>query len=251
MELKINVCTESSCKVIIQDTTETGNSGYLPEDSDVTVKGRFKYSDTISIDLLQHNKSTGSELQIPIYSLHDEPSKQVTLPVSFDGWFTVLHIVIPSKDWFDKEMAKESGSSIPLYETVYYSDGNHIFKYINEETSEVTISEIVERNIENTTMSKTCENYVSICFLNKCYISLCQQILNDRGFSPCWDKSSIDPNLILRRDYVWMAINVIKYMVQFEQLAEAERIIEQIGGCNGLCKSEFRQMSSHGCGCNQ
>lgn len=32
-------------------------------------------------------------------------------------------------------------------------------------------------------------------------------------------------------------------MVQFEQLAEAERIIEQIGGCNGLCKSEFRQVT--------
>lgn len=80
---------------------------------------------------------------------------------------------------------------------------------------------------------------------------MCQQILNDRGFSPCWDKNSIDPNLILRRDYVWMAINVIKYMVQFEQLAEAERIIERIGGCNGLCESEFKQLSSGGCGCSK
>ena len=134
---------------------------------------------------------------------------------------------------------------------MYYSDGINLFKYINGESTEATIIEVVERNTEETTISRTCENYVSICFLNKCYLSLCQQILNERAFSPCWDKNTIDPDLIFRRDYVWMAINVIKYMVQFEQLAEAERIIEQIGGCNGLCKSEFRRMPSHGCGCSQ
>lgn len=38
MELKINVCTEASCKVTVQDQTEIGNKGYLAEDSTVTVK---------------------------------------------------------------------------------------------------------------------------------------------------------------------------------------------------------------------
>ena len=40
-------------------------------------------------------------------------------------------------------------------------------------------------------------------------------------------------------------------MTEFNQLAEAERIIEQIGGCNGLCKSEFKQISNHECGCGK
>lgn len=251
MELKINVCTAASCKVSVQDQTEIGGKGYLAEDSDVTVKGRFKYSDTVSIDLLQHNKSDEYELQIPVYTLHDSESKQVTLPVKFDGWFTVLHIVLPSKDWFDRELAKETGSSLPLYDTVYYSDGENLFKYINGTSTTATIEEVAERNTEETTISKTCENYVSICFLNKCYLSLCQQILEDRGLSPCWDKNTVDTDLVFRRDYVWMAINVIKYMVQFEQLAEAERIIERISNCNGLCKSEFKRMPSHGCGCSR
>ena len=47
-----------------------------------------------------------------------------------------------------------------------------------------------------------------------------------------------------------MAINVVKYLVQFEQLAEAESVIERLAGCNGLCGSEFKRMSSHGCGCS-
>lgn len=249
MELKIDVCTEASCKVVVKDITEIGNNGYLPEEADVVVKGRFKYSDTISIDLLQHNRHDKYKLQDPIFSLHDTEIENVTLPVTFDGWFTVLHIVLPTKEWFDRESAKETGSALSLYTTIYYCDNEKIYKYINGTLSEVTIAEIVERNPEGTTISKVCENYVSICFLKKCYVSLCQQILNERCFSECPEDMNTDSELVFKRDYVWMAINVVKYLVQFEQLAEAERVLELIGGCNGLCKSEFRQMSSHRCGC--
>lgn len=251
MELKIDVCTEASCKVIVKDETETGGNGYIPEDSDVTVKGRFKYSDTVSIDLLQHNKSDKYKLQDPVYSNHDEEIKNITLPVSFDGWFTVLHIVLPTKEWFDRESTKETGSALSLYEVIYYCNNNKIYKYLNGTISEVPIAEIVERNEVGTTISKICKNYVSICFLKKCYISLCQQILNERCFSECPEDMNTDSELVFKRDYVWMALNVVKYLVQFEQLAEAERVLELIGGCNGLCKSEFRRLPSHRCGCGK
>ncbi len=251
MELKIQVCTDDSCKVIVNDITEVGDSGYLPESSDVTIKGRFKYSDTVSIDVLQYNKTSGPEIQSPIFTKHTDLVKPIILPVGFDGWFDVVHIVLPSKDWFEKELKKEVGSALPIYDTVYFTDGNAIYKYINEEISSVELSEVIERNAEGTTISKTSEIFVSICFLKKCYVSLCQQIFNTRGFSKCWGKSVQIGELAYRRDLVWMAINVIKYMTEFNQLAEAERIIEQIGGCNGLCKSEFKQIPNHGCGCGK
>ena len=50
MELKINLITCNSCdscKVTVQD-----NSTYLSEDNVGTVKGKFKFSDTVSIDIL-------------------------------------------------------------------------------------------------------------------------------------------------------------------------------------------------------
>lgn len=251
MELKIKVCTNDSCKVIILDDTGTGENGYLPESSLVIVKNRFKYSDTVSIDVLQHNKADGPEIQLPVYTLHDDGNKSVTMPVGFDGWFNVYHIVLPTKDWFDREMGKTAGSAVTMYATVYYSDGIYIYKYFNGTSTTVTVDEIVERNIEDTTISRTYNNYVSICFLKKCYISLCQQIFNSRGFSKCWSKNAVAAELSYKRDLVWMAINVIKYMVQSNQLAEAERIIEQIGGCNGLCKSEYSKWPEQGCGCSQ
>ena len=178
MELKIKVCTNDSCKVIILDDTGTGENGYLPESSSVIVKNRFKYSDTVSIDVLQHNKADGPEIQLPVYTLHDDGNKSVTMPVGFDGWFNVYHIVLPTKDWFDREMGKTAGSAVTMYATVYYSDGIYIYKYFNGTSTTVTVDEIVERNIEDTTISRTYNNYVSICFLKKCYISLCQQIFN-------------------------------------------------------------------------
>ena len=38
MELKIQVCADDSCIVIVKDITEVGDNGYLPESSAVTVK---------------------------------------------------------------------------------------------------------------------------------------------------------------------------------------------------------------------
>ena len=93
MELKIKVCTNDSCKVIILDDTGTGENGYLPESSSVIVKNRFKYSDTVSIDVLQHNKADGPEIQLPVYTLHDDGNKSVTMPVGFDGLLRIIHLV--------------------------------------------------------------------------------------------------------------------------------------------------------------
>lgn len=243
MELSIKITTSDSCKVIVQDL-----SAYLPEDQTGIVKGKFKYSDTISIDVLQHNKSKETVYTDPVYTLHNT-ADPVNIPVKFDGWFTVIHLVLPTKDWFDKESSKQEGSAIGLYNIVYYSDGASIYKYVNGQSSETTIDEIIEVNPVDTTVSRTGEDYVSICFLRKCYINLCRQIFNSRGFSPCWNKNDIDSDLIFRRDLVWMAINVIKYLTECEQLAEVERIIETIKGCNGLCVSSDVTSKTSGCGC--
>lgn len=239
MELSIKITTSDSCKVIVQDL-----SAYLPEDQTGIVKGKFKYSDTISIDVLQHNKSKETVYTDPVYTLHNT-ADPVNIPVKFDGWFTVIHLVLPTKDWFDRESSKQEGSAIGLYNIVYYSDGASIYKYVNGQSSETTIDEIIEVNPVDTTVSRTGEDYVSICFLRKCYINLCQQIFNSRGFSPCWNKNDIDSDLIFKRDLTWMLLNVIKYLTECQQLAEVQRLIEVAKSCNGLCNDD--DYRNYGC----
>lgn len=245
MELNINVTTSDSCKIIVSDI-----STYLAEDFSGTVKGKFKYSDTVSIDVLQHNKTTETVYRDPVYTKHDT-LQPINIPVEFDGWFDVIHLVLPSIEWFNREIDKSEGSALGLYDLVYFSDGIDIYKYLNGNVSQVTINEVLEVNPINTTISKTNRDYVSICFLRKCYINLCQQIFEDRGFSHCWNKNKVDSELIYKRDLVWMAINVIKYLTECEQLAEVERIIETIQGCNGLCVSSNLTSKTNGCGCSK
>ena len=245
MELNINVTTSDSCKIIVSDI-----STYLAEDFSGTVKGKFKYSDTVSIDVLQHNKTTETVYRDPIYTKHDT-LQPINIPVKFDGWFDVIHLVLPSIEWFNREIDKSEGSALGLYDLVYFSDGIDIYKYLDGNVSQVTINEVLEVNPINTTISKTNRDYVSICFLRKCYINLCQQIFEDRGFSRCWNKNKVDSELIYKRDLVWMAINVIKYLTECEQLAEVERIIETIQGCNGLCVSSNLTSKTNGCGCSK
>ena len=245
MELNINVTTSDSCKIIVSDI-----STYLAEDFSGTVKGKFKYSDTVSIDVLQHNKTTETVYRDPIYTKHDT-LQPINIPVKFDGWFDVIHLVLPSIEWFNREIDKSEGSALGLYDLVYFSDGIDIYKYLDGNVSQVTINELLEVNPINTTISKTNRDYVSICFLRKCYINLCQQIFEDRGFSRCWNKNKVDSELIYKRDLVWMAINVIKYLTECEQLAEVERIIETIQGCNGLCISSNLTSKTNGCGCSK
>ena len=245
MELNINVTTSDSCKILVSDI-----STYLAEDFSGTVKGKFKYSDTVSIDVLQHNKTTETVYRDPIYTKHDT-LQPINIPVEFDGWFDVIHLVLPSIEWFNREIDKSEGSALGLYDLVYFSDGIDIYKYLDGNVSQVTINEVLEVNPINTTISKTNRDYVSICFLRKCYINLCQQIFEDRGFSRCWNKNKIDSELIYKRDLVWMAINVIKYLTECEQLAEVERIIETIQGCNGLCVSSNLTSKTNGCGCSK
>ena len=245
MELNINVTTSDSCKIIVSDI-----STYLAEDFSGTVKGKFKYSDTVSIDVLQHNKTTETVYRDPVYTKHDT-LQPINIPVEFDGWFDVIHLVLPSIEWFNREINKSEGSALGLYDLVYFSDGIDIYKYLDGNVSQVNIIEVLEVNPINTTISKTNRDYVSICFLRKCYINLCQQIFEDRGFSRCWNKNKVDSELIYKRDLVWMAINVIKYLTECEQLAEVERIIETIQGCNGLCVSSNLTSKTNGCGCSK
>ncbi len=268
MDLKINISTNDNCQITVQDL----KVGYLPEDSSEVVINQFKYSQTNSVTVLQHNKSTGPEIISPQFNDHTNDNP-VNLSVKFDGWFTIVHNVLPNKTWFDAEQAKGKQSALNLYDTVYFIDGTSLYKatrrivpggsfsssfggsfqnlkeideWIPTETS---IEEVALRNTEGTTISRVCENYVSICFLNKCYISLCQQIFNKAGFTACDKLNTVDSDLIYKRDLVWMTINVVNYMVHLEQLAEVERLINRIGGCNGLCKNEFTQIKEHDCGC--
>lgn len=129
MNLNIAIETGESCDFMVLDTT-CGDFGYLPEQSDEFQVNRFKYTETIGIIKLTLNKTTESIDKEVIFISHDTPRDYVKVPTEFDGWFTLTYIVVPTKEWFDKYQ-----EDISEYDTVYYADGNTIYKYFEGEST--------------------------------------------------------------------------------------------------------------------
>lgn len=244
MDLNILIETGESCCFNVKDIT-CGDSGYIPESFQVNEINRFKYKDTIALARITLNKTSESITNDVIFIPHILTPEFTTITTQFDGWFTLDYIVIPTKDWFDK-----SEEQLIYYDTVYYSDGINIYKYFQGESSQVSEDELFERNIDNTTISKITQDFMSICYLKKCFINICKELFDKRGFDKCKTKGGIDDTIIYNRDLIWMTINVISYLTEFGQLAEAQRFLEKIeGGCNGICKSNYREQTINGCGC--
>lgn len=276
MELKLDICTVENCKVFVKDVTETSqSSGYIPEDASALSLNRFKYSDTASVEVIymERYNSDRSKIDSTKMYAHTEENRKngFELPISFDGVFTIYSLVLPTREWFSR-MIVEAPDLVAMYNHIYMVDvdANVIYKaYMNPARTAVNpidnytiegvdAEEVIEINPEGTTISRTCNTYASVCHLLHCYLSLCQAIFESHGFSgsnsnpSCFGKGKVDEETIYRRDMVWMALNVIRYLVEEERLQEAQRIIEQIGGCNGLCNGWYEHSSKgNGCGCGQ
>lgn len=256
MNLKVNINTDRNCRI-----TTTDNTIYPAEDTVSHVPGEFKYSESISIVAIHHNKIKEENAKYKIQYIPHSTNRTIDIPINLDGWFDVFYIVLPTLEWVQKEAAITGSSHLSSYDIIYCSDGVNLFQYSNKKFSTVdsinTIINSTESNLK-TTVSLIKQEYVSICYLRKCYISLCKQIFESRGLSPCWSKNNIDSELVYKRDLVWMAINVITYLTEIHSechptLAEVERIIEMIHGCNGVCKpptmlNTFKGSNDCGCG---
>lgn len=171
--------------------------------------------------ILQLNKVHGSTNQVFIKTSEDE---EVIFDNLLDGFYTLVTLKVP----YD------------MSNMYYYKDGQ-FYKNIQE----VELQEIIDTNPEVSGVEVSYQYYFSTCRLRKCYISICQEILDKVASIEC-DKKNLDKNLIYKRDLIWSALNVINYMAEAEQYEEAERLLERITGCNGLCDN-----SHGGCGCHK
>ena len=210
-------------------TIQTDQSGniIIMDDLIYPIKGMDK-SDCVSIYIVQKNNMNNPQI---IYYQVNNPGETFTIP-STDGYISFCHIVLPTKEFNDSHLGQFT----------YYADNNG--KIYNQNNERVDVQLVLEVN-DNTIIKHT-HNFFSVFHLRKCYVSLCQKIFNDRGFDRCFN-GKIDSQLIFKRDLVWAALNVIQYMIDFNQLAEAQRLLERINGCNGLCSGE--DTGDKGCGC--
>lgn len=209
-------------------TIQTDQSGNIIIMDDILypIKGMSK-EDCISLYIVQSNRSNNPRI---IYKQVGNPGETFTIPPQ-DGYISFCHIVLPTKEFYD---------SHPGQFTYWGDSTGNVYK----STGQVDLQEIIEVN--NSNLIRHMHNFFSVFHLRKCYISLCQKVFNGAAFDRCF-KNKVDKQLLYKRDLVWAALNVIQYMIDFNQLAEAQRLLERINGCNGLCSGE--DTGDKGCGC--
>ncbi|MBR2248220.1 MAG: hypothetical protein IJ880_14565 [Bacilli bacterium] len=81
---------------------------------------------------------------------HSEDIDSVTFHVDQDGYYTVDHIILPNMDWYETSQ----NDYREYYDTIYVTDGEKVYKEIDGTLQECTVKEILERNIEGTTIQK-------------------------------------------------------------------------------------------------
>ena len=151
--------------------------------------------------------------------IKESPDDEIVFKYKGDGLYTVCKLHISTRE-----------SSV-----YYYKDGKFYHRL-----TEICLQDILD---DPKTIKIDYEYYFSVCNLRKCYIKVCQDIFDSQtSFCSKNNKSSET----YKRDLLWSALNVIEYMVELDQFEEAQRLLEEITVCNGLCYSD--NFSSCGCG---
>jgi hypothetical protein len=94
-----------------------------------------------------------------------------------DGYYNVNHIVLPTKQWFDNTYKNQNDDYRSAFDVVYIIDtDNKLYKFVDDVFTECTVKEIVERNIDGTTIQKCVIEVFYTGFLQMCYINYCRKL---------------------------------------------------------------------------
>lgn len=245
MEFSIDIHTSVQGEVTIEDfSREYGQ--YIDEDLEVVISyDSYKYSECATLNCITKVSMNKIQLIDVLLSEHTEELDSCTFQPKQDGYYVVDHIIIPTIKWLENSSEEYK----QYYETIYVTDGQKIYKQINEELQECTIKEIMERNVEGTTIKKCKIDVFFTGHLQECYINYCKKVFNNL-LSKCGPEEH-DSN-IYSRDFIWMTLNIIDYLIGFKQFMEAERLLSMFHSCGSMCDDK----ALHGhklrscCGCS-
>lgn len=246
MILNFSIRNKEKSIIVITGLTQEGDE-YLPEDIQITRYYNYKYTDCVTINLVQRITTNGLITFNTYFNKHDIWLDESIVDLPQDGLYQITHIVLPTTIWLEN-ILKTNPDFLKEYESIFVSDGNKIYQYVDQQLQEVSPELIAEININKTTISRGKNNTFSIWNLQNCYIQLCSLILQQ---NPLKCKKQMDSEIIFNRDIAWMTINMIKYYLGFGQIYEAQRILEQINYCNGICKQpKYKSKYQNNCGCS-
>lgn len=266
MEFDIDIHTGLNGKITIEDYSLEYDQ-YFPEEQIIQEYGRYKYSESKTLNIIMKINSGKITLIDVLLHDHDQLVEDPTEPGSYlydlektdftvkkDGYYNVNHVVLPTKQWYLNTYLKQDEEYRKAFESIYIIDeDNKLYKLDKEEFVECTIKEIIERNHEGTTIQKCIIDVFYTGFLQLCYINYCRKLFSKLTKNCNYACAPEDvKDLTYIRDFLWMILNVIDYQISFKQYMEAQRVLEMTDYCGGFCKNqELNAGPNTGCGCSQ
>lgn len=207
-----------SCNIRITDTTQSlyGQKSLYS----------FAYEDTMTLDIIIYHKSSNDQIQAVVFTDHNGYLTEVKLPLSYDGWYTIYHIILPTDSWFSKEN-KNKFNKLNKYKDIYITDGKYVYKYDNKELIKIDILDLLKEDLSKTTVHIYSKDIFSTCHLENCYISICKEYL---------DSDKLDLSQIqYKRDFIWCSLETLRLLIKNTNLELAQSIIEEVLNCKGYC----------------
>lgn len=255
MDSIFQICPRGNCGISVIGY-ERENDEYLPDDSQVYSKKTYKYEESITLNVL-HYVNSDSEytlMQTELLTHVNTGIDRTDIEFPKDGMYEVTHIILPTQEYI-----KKWGDTISIrdYANLYYFDEDmnnyKLFDPITKQSKTVTLDDILNANpcyVNEqggvTSIVKASQNTFCLCYLQECFYKLCKDSLS-KYCGKCANKIHKEDNY--NRDIVWMAMNVIKYMIEYEQYYEAQRTLESLTQCGNLCSNKETKEGG-GCGCS-
>lgn len=252
MEAKFSICKKGACGIQVSGL-ERDSDFYLDSPQVSFRNYTFEHTATLNVVIAI---GSDEEETLESYSLvpHiDIDIDEITLEK--DGLKRVEHILIPNWDWLTYVRDMDEASLDEYTNGVYFiGSEDKFYKYHLGVITEVPLEEILEINQENTTLIKTSLHTFELCHLEECFFKLCMYLLENMPCTdPCFtDKAKGFAGEILNRDIVWMALNTIKYCIEQQQFYRAQKILERVETCWGICRDldNINSTQYKGCGCH-
>ena len=242
MEFSIDIRTTVDGEIIIEDFSKEYGQ-YIDEDLEViTSFDSYKYSECVTLNTITKVGTCDITLIDVLLNEHSEELDSCTFHVKKDGYYVVDHFILPNMKWL--ENASEEYKE--YYETIYLTDGQKLYKLVEGELEECTVKEIMERNIEGTTVKKCKIELFFTGNLQQCYVNHCKKLFSE-SLTAC-EANEAD---IYTRDFIWMTLNILDYLIGFKQFMEAQRILENFEKCGGFCNTPRITKNRNSCGCSK
>lgn len=264
MNPQFHICQNDGCNITITGLSYDYGV-YLPEDSNIQPYDKYKYSDTITLNVIQLCKSETDITTVGAYVInHSSYLDEVHYKLPSDGAYLISHIILPFKEKMIEFIINEGDgetSYLKNFSIIYSIHNNKVMKLVSNKKEDKEFEEFVRDGWEeitfediaafpqcNTNLLKSQQELFSVCNLRTCYVNTCKQLLKSNLNKCNQYKNQDTQTLIFNRDVLLMTLNVIEYYIDKDQRFEAHRILEEVMSCNGFCQETTLKQGGCNCG---